>query len=242
MTSGETVDFARLWALQDVDVRLDEVTARLEAVESGRAWAEASARRAEADARVERLEREIEEWEKRRRAAERERRAAEDEAARMRERLYGGAVRSAREIDSVERQIAAARERAGRLETEELEAMERLDELRARLGRAAEAAAAAARAEEEERSRALGEREALAAAAAELRARREELQAGLPAALLREYENARGAGRGRGLARTEGGVCRACGVELPRSTWQRVQRGALERCERCQRILAPGGA
>ncbi|MBX5476288.1 MAG: hypothetical protein IRZ18_04095 [Clostridia bacterium] len=241
MTSGETVDFARLWTLQEVDARLDEVVARLEAIESGRMWAKASERRAEAAARVERLERDIQEWERLRRAAERERRAAEDEAARMNERLYGGAVRSAKEIESVERQIAAARERAGRLETEELEAMERLDQLQAHLARAKEALVTAEQAEDEERRTALGNRDALAEEARGLRERRDALLAEIAAGVRAEYERARRAGRGQALARVHDGVCRACGVELPRTVAQRVQRGLLERCERCQRILASGG-
>lgn len=211
----------------------------IQAVQAGEPWREAEGRREEWARRSEALARRRQALERERRQAELERRAAEDDARRLAARLEGGALRSAREYESVERELAAARRRAGDAETAELVAMEELDAV----GREAESVGRElARAEEalrRDREAALGRLAELEARLRAAEGRRARAAAGLPAELLAAYQEARRAGRGLGVAELHRSRCRACGLELPAAFAERIRRGRLVRCENCQRILVP---
>lgn len=229
----------RLLAVQDLDTRLDRVRRDIAAIDAGEPWRDAARRLETLTRTLAGRVRERTSQEQQRRAAERERKAREEEALKLRGRLEGGRLRSAREFESVERELESLRERAGELETAELEAMERIEALDASLAELREAEAAAREVVESLREKASRERLRLADEAERLAERRGAAAAAVSGDVLSAYEEARRAGRGQGIGVLEGSRCRACGMELPPVWAQRVRRGRLERCENCGRVLVP---
>ncbi len=73
----------------------------------------------------------------------------------------------------------------------------------------------------------------------ELTRRRAALAAGVPATLLKQYEQVRKARRGLGVVPvTEGGTCGGCNVRLPIFVVQKVRKGqGVTRCPSCGRLL-----
>ncbi len=73
----------------------------------------------------------------------------------------------------------------------------------------------------------------------ELAERRAQLAAGVPASLLKQYEQVRKARRGLGVVPvTEGGTCGGCNVRLPIFVVQKVRKGqGVTRCPSCGRLL-----
>jgi predicted nucleic acid-binding Zn-ribbon protein len=171
--------------------------------------------------------------------------------ARMREvedTLYSGKVTVPRELEALQHELQAFKERQSRLEDEELAVMEQLEQVAAELAeiearratletRVGELRAAIATAEQE-----------IEAELARIREARDAIVEKLPSALLATYEKLRTIARlgGRVVAQLEGVMCRGCRVTLPTAEVSRIHREAREvpgQCPSCGRILvfAPGG-
>lgn len=155
-----------------------------------------------------------------------------------RARLYDGTVTNAREMRSVEAEIETTQRRISEHEDLLLEILERTEAL--------ESAAAAldeAMASEQERIAAatVGRDEAaksILAEQAELRARRDEQAAGLPASLLERYEAVVARTGGAGVGRLEGQACTACRIELSMADVGELYAGPpLATCPQCRRLL-----
>lgn len=235
-------ELRKLIPLQEADRELDALRREIGAIEAGEPWREAEGRRDSLAERAQALGRERQKVERERRQAELERRAAEEEGRRLAARLQGGRLRNAREYESVERELAAARRRASDAETAELVAMERLDALEAEIARLGTALAEAEKALAAARRDAEARRAELAARLSAAEARRAERAQAVAPELAAAYEEARRAGRGLGVAVLERSRCRACGLELPAAFAERIRRGRVVRCENCHRILVPGEA
>jgi len=146
----------------------------------------------------------------------------------------------ARELEALQHEVESLTRRQTVLEDQELELMERREQVQGTIddleGRLADAQRR--RAETEQRRDA-----ALAEIAAEEEARRQArapLAARLPADLVALYEKIRDDHDGVGAARLRGGRCGGCRLELSGSERARVRAAAPDeviRCEECRRIM-----
>jgi predicted nucleic acid-binding Zn-ribbon protein len=156
------------------------------------------------------------------------------------ERLDGGKVSSARELESLQSEIVSLRRRQGDLEEIVLELMERRE--------AAQSARDAAGAEQEttaaelatvtaSRDAALAEIDEQAAKASQARA---SIAAGVPAELVALYDKLRDTHGGVGAAMLRRGRCEGCHVSLSTVDLNALRSAPPDevvRCEECRRIL-----
>jgi uncharacterized protein len=156
------------------------------------------------------------------------------------ERLNAGQVSNARELESLQSEVASLRRRQSDLEEGVLELMEKREAAQAlRDGAAAEAGTvAAATASVTARSDAavgeIGELEAKAQTA------RASVVASLPDDLLALYDRIRAQSGGLGAAPLRRGQCLGCRVQLSTVDLNEVRAAAPDevvRCEECRRIL-----
>ncbi|MCL4534982.1 MAG: C4-type zinc ribbon domain-containing protein [Bacteroidetes bacterium] len=225
----------RLYELQTIDLEIEEKERRLAEVEASlgesEALLQARARLQEAQATVAQQETQL-------RDTDMELGNQADKTKQAEEKLYGGTVRSPRELGSLEQDVRALRAQRSVLEDRELEMMVQLDDSRAALrDRQAEYAAAEATWRQEQ-ARWEEERAALLDRLAVLRSQRERLAGGLPSASLTTYEDLRKTKRGRAVARVEQNICQGCRITLPSQEVQRARSSpSLVFCSSCGRIL-----
>lgn len=160
-------------------------------------------------------------------------------AARNRQRMDSGVV-SAKDLESLQHEVATLARRQSDLEDAELDLMQQRED--------AETAAAEARHRVEESTAALAGAEArrdaayaeIDAQAAERSAERERVAAGLPADLLALYERIRPANGGIGAARLRARRCEGCRIELFGTALAEVKAAPADevlRHDECRRIL-----
>ncbi|MGH3274410.1 MAG: zinc ribbon domain-containing protein, partial [Streptosporangiaceae bacterium] len=156
------------------------------------------------------------------------------------QRLDGGKVSSAKELESLQSEITSLRRRQGDLEEVVLELMERTETAQSRHDAAAavaEKVAVETAAVAERRDAALteiGVQEATAAAS------RGEVASGVPAELLALYDKVRTQVGGSAAAMLRRGECQGCRVELSTVELNEVRSAAPDevvRHEECRRIL-----
>jgi uncharacterized protein len=156
------------------------------------------------------------------------------------ERLDAGQVSNARELESLQSEVASLRRRQSDLEEVELELMERREAAQAlRDGAAAEAARVAADTAEVtgRRDTALAE---IGEQAAKASAARATAAADVPADLLALYDKIRASSGGLGAAPMRRGQCGGCRVMLSTVDLNAIRAAAPDevvRCEECRRIL-----
>lgn len=181
------------------------------------------------------------EWEKllrHQRVLELEHQGKVEERDRSVQRLYGGSVHNARDLEGLQKNIAGAEARIGELETLILEVMERRDALsdqRSKLERSLARNRAALEQRNKEVQRRLGEVDGQLPS---LQVDREEHARQIDVTVLREYERMRGGLGGVVVAKVSESACGACGVELSAMVLNTLRHGEdLVRCEHCGRLL-----
>ena len=157
-----------------------------------------------------------------------------------RERLEGGKVSSAKELESLQTEIASLQRRQGDLEEVVLELMERTEAAQSRRDAAAaeaEKVAAETSAVTARRDTAFAEIGGQEGAAA---ASRGEVASGVPAELLALYDKVRAQVGGSAAALLRRGECEGCHVSLSTVELNEVRASAPDevvRHEECRRIL-----
>lgn len=156
------------------------------------------------------------------------------------ERLDGGKVSSAKELESLQSEVASLRRRQGDLEEVVLELMETVEAAQARRDEAAasaESAAAELDAVTERRDAALRE---IGEAATKASESRTTVADGVPADLLALYDKLRNQLGGAGAAMLRRGKCEGCHEALSTAELNEVRAAAPDevvRHEECRRIL-----
>jgi len=157
------------------------------------------------------------------------------------ERLYGGRVRNPKELSGLQEEAGALRRRGSELEDQQLELMIELEEHEAEL---AERQARLRQIEanwQEDQARLKAEKEQLEFRLAELEEERAEKRSPVGRAVLADYDDLRARGGGTAVARLKGGICQVCGVDVPVSMANAVERGAgVHYCPVCGRLLFGG--
>jgi predicted nucleic acid-binding Zn-ribbon protein len=229
----------RLLELQELDLSIARLDARRLDLEGGEEVRAARARATQAEDRVGELRLAIDSVDRELARLEHEADAFGRKMKAEEGRLYDGSVANPKELEAIRHELEGLRARRTRVEDEELDQMERREDLDARL-KGAEAELTEIR---DRLSEIQGEsgRE-LREVQEGLVARREE-RAGLAAeideGLLQTYEDLRLSKRGVGAAALSDGICQGCHQKLSSAEIARLKQVDLKRCEYCRRILIP---
>jgi predicted nucleic acid-binding Zn-ribbon protein len=160
-------------------------------------------------------------------------------SARDQQRLDSGQVTSAKDLQSLQHEVATLAKRQAALEDVELEVMERLEDVQTRLGelvRQREELSAERQAVVERRDAAVDAIDSEAGTTAEMR---KILGGQIETALVTLYEKIR-AQQGTGAAPLRHRRCQGCMLELNTTDINRIRDAAEDevlRCEECRRIL-----
>ena len=227
-----------LYRIQELDTRIFALSAQLEGhplVEELRLLEEEEAAARDGLEAAERL---LEESKAKQARMKVELQGLEEKLRREEERLYGGTVANPKELRGLEAEVRSLRKKKDALETEELEEMERQDELKS--GADAKGALLERTREEVEEKRRALERELnlVRAEREELEREKKSLEEQVDGELLELYgELLESKGR-LAVVKVEDGVCGGCRVEMPGKEYDRFlkSQGAFL-CSNCGRIL-----
>lgn len=230
--------YDRLLELQELDMSIDRLEARRRDLEAGTDVDAARTQADDAGERVGELRLALD-------SVRREETRLEGEIASLdlriqaeQGRLYDGSVANPRELQSIEAEVTNLRGRKTRLEDEELDQMERREELESRLpSLETELREARDRLAEVETS-SERELEEIGTSLEQRRAERARLTPEVDEDLLDLYESLRSQKRGVGAAALKDGVCQGCHETLSPLALDRIRRSDdIPRCENCRRIL-----
>lgn len=167
------------------------------------------------------------------------------EVAQLRERLaaeqqrmYGGEITNAKELQSMRAEIDSVQRRIDEHEDAELAAMERAEEIDAEIADLDRQIAATSQRIEElvvERDEAARQ---IMAQIAELEVQAERQREPLPADLLETYDEARQRSGGSAVGRLDGDRCTVCGISLSYADLNALYEGPpLSACPSCQNLM-----
>ncbi len=229
----------QLYDLQELDLELDRASAQIVALNK-RIQDDAAV----ASARLALAQRHESIQQMRRQQAKRTQdvRDLQAKSKELEGRLYGGAVRSVKEMEALQTEVRGLQNQARKIEDEELLAlMVKLEE-----DEAWEKKASAELAKlEQERASLVGqwtsERGKLEAAMPSLKSRRQEMASACAPAVLSQYEALRRTKQGQAVSRMERGMCSGCRMTLPARESQRVRISKDPvLCPSCGRMLYAG--
>jgi predicted nucleic acid-binding Zn-ribbon protein len=236
-----TTAFRELWALQQIDSRIQELQRELSALDTGaQAGRVRDAARAKLDsstAELRRIESELADTEL----------AIKSTEARIREiegRMYSGKVTNPKELESLSQEVDMLKRNQDRLETRELELLDEQEKAKETVARA-RILFQRKQKEYDDTVAATGARRAgLEDELKRAQASREEQEKRLKAAsgdLFRRYETLRPKLGGVAVAPVQGGCCGACKVRISSQLLAAIEKGeAVVSCDSCARILVPG--
>ena len=162
----------------------------------------------------------------------------EEKVRNTAQQLYSGAVKSPREMQDMQLEVAALTRRNGDLETWTLETMLSVEEAEGQLAQAESALAEVIDRRGDEHSRLLQEQETLKSSLPRLEARRQEAFAQITPELQKQYLALKPRKGGQPVARMEGNSCALCGVSQTLTAEREVRLGRnLVACANCGRIL-----
>ncbi|MFH0941719.1 MAG: hypothetical protein V1823_01675 [Chloroflexota bacterium] len=156
--------------------------------------------------------------------------------AGLEKKLYGGKVSNPRELAGLQQDAEAIKKRRHQAEDRALEVMEQRELTATGIKSRRDELAGMEkvwRAEQAVLEKEAGE---LSARIESLERRREELKAGLEAALSELYEKLR-AQKGKAVASVEQGICQGCRISLSQAQLRQVRTGGLVHCGNCGRVL-----
>lgn len=157
------------------------------------------------------------------------------------EKLYGGRVRSPKELEALQQDVEGLKLHRSRLEDELLDIMTRAEALGDQVDVQRKELASLEAEWRDDQARLQREQTGLLQALEVLGTKREALVAQIRPEDVGVYEHLRRMRPGAVVASVEQGMCRGCRVSLPTSTMQQIRLGqALVQCSNCGRILYSG--
>lgn len=159
---------------------------------------------------------------------------------RDQKRLDAGQVSAARELESLQNEIASLERRQSELEEIELEIMEKLEAAQQEASRLAHERDDVGRRAREVQAARDAAWQQIDAEAAEAKSERAAVAGEIPDDLLNLYEKARATGHGVGAAVIRQRRCEGCRLEVDPVTLNTIRSAApdaIVRCEECRRIL-----
>ncbi len=236
--STPAVPDRRLLDLQALDLSIGRLKARRETLEGGEDVRLARMRVTEVESRIGELKLSLDDVAVTQRRLEGDIDAMSRKVEAERQRLFDGSVANARELQSIEAEVANLRTRISTKEDQVLEAMERGEELSAAMAPLeAEAAEARERLSELQGS-AAHELEDIQRGLTEQITEREQVAAAIDPEILGLYEELRQLKKGVAAVELTDGVCQGCHQKLSPVYLDRLKREeGVRRCEYCRRIL-----
>ncbi|MEA1959361.1 MAG: C4-type zinc ribbon domain-containing protein [Chloroflexota bacterium] len=153
-------------------------------------------------------------------------------------KLYGGTVRSSKELLSLKEQSESYRRKIGEIEERILDLMADIEDSENKTSLKREQIAQMEEDWRKEQGSLAGQREDLVAAIAKMELERNERAARIDKASLDLYEHLRRIRQGRAVAKIEQGMCQGCRIVLPTNKLQQVKADHdLVQCGSCERIL-----
>lgn len=157
------------------------------------------------------------------------------------QRMYGGEINNAKQLQSMRAEIDSVQRRIDEHEETELEAMEEAEQVEAEIADLERRIAEADETIEQLAVRRDEAAQALLAQIAELEATADKQRAPLPADLLARYDDARTRFGGHAVGRLDGDQCSACGIGLSYADVNELFEGPpLTTCPSCQRLMVVG--
>lgn len=228
-------DLARLIRLQQLDTTIEEARRRIAA--HPQRLAEADARLSEANERVDAARQRLKESQDARRALEKEAAVFQGRVTKFKDQLFE--VKTNREYQALQHEIATAQAELDASEEKVLERMMEADALAAEIKQAEAALAAQKKGVESEKAALARELTDLEQALADASEQRTTLLAETEPRLIALYEQVARARKGIALCTaTRDGACSVCHVRLRPAVFQQVrQNEMIIQCESCHRIL-----
>ncbi len=230
----------RLLELADLDTELARLDHRRRALPETAELERLTARAAQVRDEITQADTQLSDLDREQARAERDVEQVLVRIGRDQDRLDGGKVSSARELESLQSEVASLRRRQSDLEEVVLELMERREGAQAARDSAAAEQAGVAQesaAVTERRDTALAEIDEQAGKASATRA---SVAAGVPGELLALYDKLRDTHGGIGAAMLRRSRCEGCHVSLSTVDLNALRAAAPDevvRCEECRRIL-----
>jgi predicted nucleic acid-binding Zn-ribbon protein len=228
----------RMLDLQAIDTAIDRLEQRRGQLEAGEELSAARKEMEEAEARLGEIRLASDAVASESRRLEHEIESMNAKLAAEEKRMYDGSIANAKELEALQHEITALKERRSRAEDDLLEQMVRREELDAR-GTAADTEVKETRA----RVDALGgdsvrELEGIETELTSQRDERAEIVPDVDEELLELYDDLRRQKHGIGAAAIVDGVCQACHEKLSAVELDRLKRtDGVKRCEYCRRIV-----
>jgi uncharacterized protein len=228
----------RLLELQDVDTRLDRLSVRRAELEGGEEASAARLRLSEAEHALGEVRLAADEASREQRKLEGDADGFQQKITGEERRLFDGTVANPKELESIQHEITNLKNRKSRVEDEQLEVMERREQLDAQAETAEAAVAQARTALTDLQGSAEHELDEVAKEIAALEDQRVSLLPTFDPDLLELYEDLRRQKKGIGAAALVDGVCHGCHQQLSAVQLDRLRRAdGIRRCEHCRRIL-----
>jgi hypothetical protein len=225
----------QLYELQEVDLEIEAKREALSLVESRLGESEALA---EARISLAREEEQLAELERSQRLGEWEVEDLRAKTALLEGKLYGGSVKSPKELASLQGQAEHLNRRKRGLEDKVFDIMTEVEALQKRLTIKSSEAERMEENWREEQASLSREHAELSDALATLDRKRNDLTSRIDEASLELYQTLRKKRQGRAVAKVEQGMCQGCRIVLPMSELQRARMGQeLVQCSSCERIL-----
>ncbi|MFN8018886.1 MAG: C4-type zinc ribbon domain-containing protein [Acidimicrobiales bacterium] len=234
--------FEALLEVQAHDTRLDQLRHRLETLPERATRDAAQAAVVEVAAAIEAETAVRDDLARQQKRVDDEVESLKEKRAGFDAKLYGGTVSNPRELQDLQEEIDSLSRRITQLEDEELEIMEQVEPVEARLAELAAAADAKQAALDDAEQRLIAAEAEIRAEEDAERAVRDGAAAPVPADLLAQYEKLRAGRGGIGVARLVGSQCGGCHLALSAMEAARLRKlpaGEVAHCEECGRILVP---
>jgi uncharacterized protein len=230
----------RLLELADLDTELGRLAHRRGALPENAELERLTARAAQVRDEMTRADTELSDLDREQARAERDVEQVRVRIDKDQQRLDTGKVSNARELESLQSEIASLRRRQGDLEEVVLDLMERRESAQSRQ----EAAAAGAEAVNAEEAEVTARRDASVAEISEQESKagsaRAAVASGVPDELLALYDRVRAQVGGVGAAMLRRGKCEGCNVSLSTAELNEIRAAAPDevvRHDECRRIL-----
>lgn len=230
----------RLLELADTDTELARLDHRRRTIPETAQIAELTARAAEAKDAITRADTELSDTGREQKRAERDVEQVRTRIDRDTERLDGGKVSSAKELGSLQGEIASLKRRQGDLEEIVLELMERVEAAQSQRDAAAAKASEVAASLDEVTARRDASLKVIEEEAAKASASRASIAEGMPADLLALYDKVRSQVGGSAAALLRRGRCEGCHESLSTVELNELRAAAPDevvRHDECRRIL-----
>lgn len=155
---------------------------------------------------------------------------------RIEDELYSGRVRNQKELSALEHEADTLKTRLSKLETSELELMDKADKAVIKVSSSEKEFKAAEEAWERQKPELTAELALAKARLAEITEKRRKLASSIDPSAVTVYQSVRKA-RGKAVVPVEKGVCMGCRITVTVTELQKVRSGQLVRCGSCGRIL-----